>query len=108
MVGGKDIPTVNVILEEEITYSLAEISRHCGLTSEELIAMVDEGLVQPMAGRSVEKWRFPATALERVRTARRLQHDLSLNLAGAALALQLLDELKVLRRRVRVLEKLLE
>lgn len=102
-----DIPTVNVIIEEQAWYSLAEICRHCGLTNDELVAMVDEGLVQP-EGQSMAQWRFSVIAVQRVHTAVRLQQDLRLNLAGAALALDLLDELERLRRRVRTLENLLE
>jgi chaperone modulatory protein CbpM len=42
--------------------------------------------------------------VRRARRALRLQRDLDLNLAGAALALDLLDEVEILRERVRVLE----
>ncbi|MBT9477058.1 MAG: MerR family transcriptional regulator, partial [Polaromonas sp.] len=42
--------------------------------------------------------------LQRARVALRLQTDLDVNLAGAALALELLDELDELRARVQRLE----
>jgi chaperone modulatory protein CbpM len=42
--------------------------------------------------------------LQRARVALRLQNDLDVNLAGAALALELLDELDELRARVQRLE----
>lgn len=107
MVQRKDVPTVNIVIEEETTYSVSEVCRACRLTGEELIAMVEEGLVQPY-GETSAQWRFPASELQRVDTAVRLQHDLGVNLAGAALALELLDELGDLRRRVQLLERLLE
>jgi chaperone modulatory protein CbpM len=37
-------------------------------------------------------------AVTRLRTAHRLQRDLHINLAGAALALDLLEEIKTLKR----------
>ncbi|WP_293469970.1 chaperone modulator CbpM [Polaromonas sp.] len=42
--------------------------------------------------------------MQRARVALRLQTDLDVNLAGAALALELLDELDELRARVQRLE----
>ena len=42
-----------------------------------------------------------ATQMRRARVAMRLQSDLGINLAGAALALQLLDEIENLRARVK-------
>lgn len=43
--------------------------------------------------------------MQRALVALRLQEDLGVNLAGAALALQLLEELETLRSRLRVLEE---
>jgi chaperone modulatory protein CbpM len=65
-----------------------------------VIEMVDEGLVEP-AGAGPEDWRFRGPALQRVQTALRLSHDLRVNLAGAALALELMDERDDLRRQLR-------
>jgi len=107
MVKREDMPTVEVIIEQQSTYTAIEICRHCDVTRDELIAMIEEGVVQPH-GPTPEDWRFSATALERIHTAVRLQQDLRLNLAGAALAIELLDEIRALRRRVRTLEKLLK
>ena len=41
----------------------------------------------------------------RARTAIRLQRDLDINLAGAALVLELLDEIDTLRSRLHVLDR---
>jgi len=51
-------------------------------------------------GREPHRWRFTGTHLRRATVAIRLQRDLGVNLAGAALALQLLDELEVLQARL--------
>jgi chaperone modulatory protein CbpM len=67
------------------------------------VELVDEGILQP-AGRNPEQWRFPGTSLQRARTAMRLQQDLKINLAGVALALDLLDEIESLRALIYRLE----
>jgi len=51
-------------------------------------------------GTAPERWRFPGMQLRRARVAVRLQRDLGVNTAGAALALQLLDEIEALRARL--------
>jgi chaperone modulatory protein CbpM len=94
MVKREDIPTV-------------EVGRRCDVSRDELIAMIEEGVAQPL-GPSPETWRFSAAAAERIHTAVRLLQDLRLNPAGAALAVDLLEEVRTLRRRVRTLEKLLK
>ena len=107
MVKREDIPTVEVIIEEQASYTIIEICRYCDVTTDQVSAMIEEGVVQPQ-GPTPDAWRFPASAMERIHTVVRLQQDLRLNLAGAALALDLLDEVRTLRHRVRALEKLLK
>lgn len=92
-----------MLIDEEQELSLRELCRACGLHAEELIAMVEEGLLEPR-GESPARWRFPATALRRVQIAIRLQRDLHVNLAGAAVAVDLIEELRRLRARLRCLE----
>lgn len=89
-----------VVLDETIEFSLGELCRCCGVSAETVIEMVDEGLLDPL-GYGPEDWRFRGPALRRAQAALRLTHDLRVNYAGAALALELLDELEDLRRRLR-------
>ncbi len=53
----------------------------------------------------LEKAVFDLNQLERIKTAIRLQRDLEVNMAGAALILDLLDELHNLRTRADILER---
>jgi chaperone modulatory protein CbpM len=46
------------------------------------------------------EWHFTGAALRRARLALRLERDLELNLAGVALALDLMEELQTLRREL--------
>lgn len=97
--------SVAELLDEECGFSLAELCRLTRLSAEQLIEMVDEGVLEP-AGSLPAQWRFPAPALRRAQIAVRLQRDLHVNLAGTAVVLELLDEVRELRARLRVLEQL--
>jgi chaperone modulatory protein CbpM len=88
-----------IILEEQTQLTLAEISRGCAVHAECIIELVEEGVLAPI-GDDPRQWRFSGMHLRRATIALRLQHDLGVNLAGAALALQLLDEVNSLRARL--------
>jgi chaperone modulatory protein CbpM len=95
------------ILEEQTEFTLDDVCRACAAQADLIIELVHEGIVAPAGasyGYSPDVWRFTGTHLYRARVALRLQNDLGVNLAGAALALQLLDELDALRARLRRLE----
>jgi chaperone modulatory protein CbpM len=92
----------SLVLEEQTQLTLAELSRACAVHAEYIIELVDEGVLAP-TGREPHRWRFTGTHMRRARVALRLQHDLGINLAGAALALQLLEEVEMLRARLRVM-----
>ncbi len=87
------------VLEEEVELTFIELCRACRLPAERVVELVQEGVVEPQ-GRDPEHWRFHGASLGRVRCALRLQRDLGVNTAGAALALELLEELESLRRRL--------
>jgi chaperone modulatory protein CbpM len=87
-----------VILEEQLELTLAELSRSCAVHAEYIIDLVEEGVLAPI-GREPRGWRFSGSQLRRASVALRLQRDLGVNLAGVALALELLDELNALRAR---------
>jgi chaperone modulatory protein CbpM len=88
-----------VILEEQMELTLADVSRSCAVHAEYIVELVDEGVLAPV-GRDPRRWRFTGTQLRRASVALRLQRDLGINLAGVALALELLDELNELRARL--------
>jgi chaperone modulatory protein CbpM len=87
--------------DEEIT--LAQLCRACELSEQEIIQLVDQGILEPMGPEPAE-WRFVSVSLRRVRITRNLQRDLGVNAPGAALALELLEEIEELRSRLRQLE----
>ncbi len=89
-----------IILEEQTELTLTEVCQACAVGVEYIVELVDEGVLDPL-GREPQRWRFTGTHLRRVTVALRLQRDLGVNLAGVALALQLLDELEALHARLR-------
>lgn len=93
---------VGIVLDEQAQLTLAELTRACAVHAELIVELVDEGVLAPI-GREPHSWRFTGAHMRRARAAVRLQRDLGVNLAGAALALQLLDELEALRARLRVM-----
>lgn len=91
------------ILEDQLDLTLVELCRACKLTAEQVLELVDHGVVEPQ-GRQPASWRFTGISIQRVRCAQRLQQDLGVNTAGIALVLDLLDELEQMRQRLRRLE----
>jgi len=95
---------VVVSIEEYPVLTLEEICHACHVPSAFIQDMIDHGIIEPR-GSSIETWRFDAEHLRRVRTTVHLHHDLEVNLAGAGLVLDLLDELTRMRARLEVFEK---
>ncbi len=91
------------ILDDSGCLSLADLSRACHAHAEWILELVDEGIIDPV-GRDMKQWRFSATSLQRARIARHLQTDLGVNLAGAALVLDMMDEMARLRRRLNMMD----
>lgn len=91
------------VLEEEIELSLVDLCRACQMPAERVFELVEEGVIEP-SGRDPLHWRFHGVSVWRVRCAQRLEQDLGVNVAGAALALDLIEELERLRTRLRRFE----
>jgi chaperone modulatory protein CbpM len=88
------------LLDEYTELSLSDLRHACSQRAEWIIELVEEGVLEP-TGSDYKQWRFSVTSLHRARTAMRLQRDLGINLAGIAVALDLLDEVETLRARLR-------
>ena len=88
-----------LILEEDGAVSLAELCAACEVHAEYIIALVDQGILDPV-GRDTGNWRFAGVSLQRARMARRLERDLGVNLAGVALVIELLEEIRQLQSQL--------
>lgn len=91
------------VVEEGVELTLSELCGACGAEVVLIEQLVAHGVVEPSSrGGAPEGWTFAGTSLKRTRTAVRLIRDLDLNLPGAALALDLLDEIERLQRELRL------
>ncbi len=91
------------LLDEDVEMTLAQLCQACELSEEEIIELVEQGIIDPLGPEPAE-WRFVSVSLRRVRITRNLQRDLGVNAPGAALALELIEEIEELRTRLRRLE----
>ena len=88
-----------VLMDETVEITLRELCYACSQSAEWVDELIAEGVLEPTRG-NFDRRRFSASNLERAQAAARLQRDLGVNIAGVALALDLLDEVKTLRARL--------
>lgn len=90
------------VLEQQTELTFDEIGRACAVQDGFIMALIEEGVIAPLAGSAPQSWRFTSLQMRQVTVAWRLQRDLGVNLPGAALALQLLDQIETLRAQITV------
>ncbi|SMG66426.1 [weak similarity to] transcriptional regulator, MerR family [methanotrophic bacterial endosymbiont of Bathymodiolus sp.] len=94
------------IVEEDSSVSFSQLCHCCSLSEEQITCMIEHGIIEPLEPLlTTSYWQFSGDCIIRIQTAVRLQHDLEINLAGTALALELLDEIKSLRQQVKSLQR---
>jgi chaperone modulatory protein CbpM len=86
-----------MLLDDSVELSLAELCAACRVAEELVVDIVAEGIVEPL-GAERAHWRFSGVAVARIQRVVRLQQEFDVNLPGAALALELLEEIERLRR----------
>lgn len=91
------------LLEQDEPFTLEQLCEHCQVERDWIVELVEHGVLEPQ-GTAPAQWQFSAHAVVRGRRARRLRQDFELDAAGVSLALDLLEEVRYLRRRVRLLE----
>lgn len=84
--------------------TLKELCRVGRCSADWVVELVEEGILEP-EGPDQSAWRFPNYSLTVVRRVRRLQADLGVNLAGAAVVLDVVEENAQLKRRLEHLEQ---
>lgn len=88
-----------IVIEERENISLLEFCEICKVDAEWVTALVYEGILEP-AQTGSEHWFFSGASLRRALIINRLQQDLDINLAGAALVVELLEERNALLARI--------
>jgi len=98
--------TATSYLMEDITeLTMDDLCRACVAQADIIIELVSEGVIDTFdtpPNRPPDQWRFTGLHLHRAKVAMRLHRDLGVNFAGAALALELMDEVQALRTKLRV------
>ncbi|MGH8129060.1 MAG: chaperone modulator CbpM [Gammaproteobacteria bacterium] len=94
-----------VVLGERETITLKTLAGLCAVETRWVVELVEQGALEPL-DPAQSQWEFSAVVLKRVRTAAHLRHDLELNPAGIALALDLLDQIETLRAQLNTLQSL--
>ena len=99
MSSSQDQALAGAIFEETALLTVGDLSRMCAVEERHIVEFVEEGVLS-VVEINTREWRFSGAALRRARLALRLERDLELNLAGVALALDLMEELQTLRREL--------
>jgi len=87
------------IIEDKSPLTLRELCDSCAVKSEFIVELVDQGVIDHQE-ENIADASFSVLTIQRVKKAKRLQCDLGLNLAGVALAIELLEEIERLRRNM--------
>jgi chaperone modulatory protein CbpM len=99
MSAAKNHALQGTLFDESAVLSLEDLCKMCAVDEQRIVQYVEEGVLNVVGVRS--EWHFSGAALRRARIAVRLERDLELNLAGVALALDLLEELERLRQQLK-------
>lgn len=78
------------LLDDHCYHNTHDVCRYAMVSFEELFSMVDEGILEP-EGSVPDEWIFSMRDFLRSRIVAQLQHDLGVNLAGAAIIINLLE-----------------
>jgi chaperone modulatory protein CbpM len=100
MSSSEDQALPGAIFEESAVLTVKDLSRMCAVDERHIVEFVEEGVLNVVEINTTE-WHFTGTALRRARLALRLERDLELNLAGVALALELMEQLEHLRHELK-------
>lgn len=101
MNSNEDIILISDTIEDH-WLKLSEFCELCQLQIEQVEELIDTGFLEPASQRP--EWRFTPGSLVRTRRLLRLRQDLELDWSGAVLAVELLEQMDQLRRRLWELE----
>ncbi len=97
-----DVVQLIEVLGDEKSYSLAELCEICQLERTVVLELIEYDVI---VAEAVEGDVFKQAQLDRLMKASRLQHDLEINNAGVALALDLLETIDELKQEVSLLRR---
>lgn len=86
------------MLNDNVFYTTKAVCKSYKLNQNTVGEMVSWGIAEP-SGNKPEKWLFSHKDFERIGCASRFNKELEINIPGAALALQLLEDIQNLRNK---------
>lgn len=89
------------LIDDRKEISIVHLCRSCAIEMELVERLVAEGILEPIRQEGATLY-FPHSSVKRTRVVVRLRSDLGVNLAGAALALELLEKIESLRSKLRL------
>lgn len=91
------------VLLDDVALTLDELARACNVEPDWVVRHVHAGVLGGEASVQVTSWRFYSSDLVRARRLLRVERDFDANEDLAALVVDLGDEIRRLRTRLRVL-----
>jgi chaperone modulatory protein CbpM len=88
----------------ETSLTFHELCETCNISADYINDLIEYEIIYPKDDPQ-EQWMFGLNELKRIQTTLRLQRDLEVNLAGAAVVLELLEELEELRTQIKFMQK---
>ena len=87
------------VIDDRTEISIIQLCRVCAVEQTVVERLVDEGIIEPIRHED-ETLYFAPSCLKRTRVVMSLRSDLGVNMAGAALALELLDRIDKLQSKL--------
>jgi chaperone modulatory protein CbpM len=84
--------------------SFTEVCLQTGVSEDTVVEIIEQGIFAPEGGATGE-WLFSPEMIILTKKAVRLHRDLGVDWAGIALAIELLDEVEMLREQNRCLQR---
>jgi chaperone modulatory protein CbpM len=88
----------SLVVEEHLVFSFAALCKASGADDAQVHGLVADGLLVPTGG-GPNDWQFSGPSLLRARSALRLARELDISLHGAAIVMDLLAQIEMLKAR---------
>ena len=89
------------VLDDTVAVHVDEFCARLHVERQWIVELVELGALEPRGGSEPSAWAFPIADVPRVRAITRLVQDLGVNLQGAAIILELVEERRRLLAQLR-------